>query len=115
MPFNVRIFGYRGLSQIPSVLPKEFKSDSVQVMAEPYEFGQLLVSNGATPVGSAPDASTQTKVLRVEVPDGDAIRYEIGPTSTIRVPSANSPILQGINVFEFSPGWQFSFIDAANT
>lgn len=114
MAFNVRIFGYRGITQLPSALPKEFHSDSVQVLSEPYEFSQKLTSNGATPVPSAADASVATKILMVEVADGNAIRYEIGPSSIIRTPGDTSPRLAGINQFEFSPGWLFKFVDAAN-
>lgn len=114
MAFSVRIFGYRGLSQIPSALPKEFHADSVQVLSEPYEFGQKMTSNGATVVASTADAGTATKCLRVEVADGNAIRYELGPSSAIRTPGDSSPVLSGINVFEFSPGWLFKFVDAAS-
>lgn len=115
MTFNVRIFGYRGTTEIPIALPKSFRSDSIQVLSEPYEFAQKLASNGATPVNSTPDTTHgAVKTLRVEVPDGSAIRYEIGPSSLIRTPGDTSPYLQGKNNFEFSPGWVFSFVDAAN-
>lgn len=114
MAFNVRIFGYRGLSQIPSALPKEFHADSVQALSEPYEFAQKLTSNGAAVITSTADSTATTRCLRVEVADGQAIRYEVGPSGTIRTPGDTSPILSGINVFEFSPGWLFKFVDAAS-
>lgn len=114
MTFNVRVFGYRGTTEIPVALPKSFRSDSVQVLSEPYEFGQKLTSNGATAVTSTPDtAHGQVKVLRVEIPDGSAIRYELGPSSTVRAPGDASPVLTGRAQFEFAPGWVFSFVDAA--
>lgn len=115
MAFNVRIFGYRGTTQLPVALEKAFHADSVQVLSEPYEFGQKLVSNGATPVSSAADTDhQQVKLLRVEVPEGQAIRYELGPSSTVRTPGDTSPRLVGTDNFEFAPGWVFSFVDAAN-
>jgi hypothetical protein len=115
MSFNVRVFGYRGTTQLPVSLEKAFHADSVQVLSEPYEFGQKLVSNGATPVSSAPDSDhAQVKLLRVEVPDGEAIRYEIGPSGTVRDPGDTSPRLSGSDNFEFAPGWVFSFVDAAS-
>lgn len=114
MAFNVRIFGYRGTAELPVYLPKSFRSDSVQVLAEPYEFGQKLTSNAATPVSSASDIiHTQVKLLRVEVDDGQTIRYEIGPSISIRTPGTVSPRLSGADQFEFQPGWVFSFVDAA--
>lgn len=115
MPFNVRIFGYRGTTEVPVALPKSFRSDSVQVLSEPYEFAQKLPSAGSAPVPSAPDTvHTAVKVLRVEVPDGNSIRYEIGPSTTVRTPGDTSPILSGLDTFEFAPGWVFTFVDAAN-
>lgn len=115
MAFNVRVFGYRGTTQLPVSLPKQFHADSVQVLSEPYEFSQKLTSNGATAVSSTADTShDQVKLLRVEVPDGQAIRYEIGPSGSVRTPGDTSPILSGHDQFEFAPGWVFRFVDAAS-
>lgn len=115
MAFNVRIFGYRGIVQLQRVLPTQFSSDAVEVLSEPYEFGQKLVSNGATIVSSAADTvHDKVTLLRVEVPDGQAIRYEIGPSGVIRDPGDTSPIFSGRDQFEFAPGWLFKFVDAAN-
>lgn len=114
MTFSVRIFGYRGLVQLVSALPKEFKADSVMVLSEPYEFSQKMTANGATVQSSVADPGKATKLLMVEVADGNAIRYEVGPSGSIRTPGDASPKLSGINHFEFAPGWLFKFVDAAS-
>ncbi len=119
MAFTLRIYGYRGLTQLPQNLPKQYTADTVFTDTEPYEFRQILVSNGLTPVASAPQpAPDQTAYVRVEVPDGQSIRYEINPPNRAGgavVASASSPILSGINRFEFHSGWSLSFIDASGT
>lgn len=119
MAFTVKIFGYRGLRQIPQILPTQYTADTVFTDAEPYDWRQQLVTNGAVAVSSAPVAAPdQTSYIRVEVPDGQSIRYEINPpnrTGGVVPADANSPILSGLNRFEFHSGWSLSLIDAANT
>lgn len=114
MSFNVRITGYRGVQQLSTVLPKQYSADSVYVLVEPYEFSQKLTSNGATPVSSTADPGTATTLLRVEVADGQAIRYEIGPSGSVRTPGDTSPKQSGIDQHYFQPGWIFKFVDAAS-
>lgn len=119
MAFTVRIFGYRGFRQLPDVLPQQFAADSVRADNEPYEWRQSLVSNGVVAVSTVAQAAPDhTKYIRVEVPDGEAIRYEFNPpnrTGGVVVASADSPILSGLNRFEFFQGWTFSMIDATGT
>lgn len=119
MAFTVRIFGHRGIEQLHVNNPKAFSSDAIYQLVQPYEWGQALVSNGLTPVVSAPVAAPDaTQILRIEVPDGQAIRYEINPTNRTGGAVAagpNSPILSGINQFYFRQGWTLSIIDAATT
>jgi hypothetical protein len=115
MAFNVRVFFYRGNTQMRDVLPKQFSSDSVRMLEEPYEASQTLVSNGITPVTSAADvAHTKVTMIRVEVPDGQSIRYEVQPPVGGRVVGVNSPRMSGVDFYPFSPGWTFSFIDQAS-
>lgn len=114
MAFNLRIFGYRGNTQMRDVLPKQYSADSVRMLEEPYEWGAVLVSNGAVPVTSAPDiVHDRVTMLRVEVPDGQSIRYEVQPPGG-RVVTANSPRMAGTDFFPFYPGFTFSFIDQAS-
>jgi len=119
LAFQVRIFHYRGLSQLPQTLPKQYTADTVFTDTEPYEARDILTTNGLTPVSTAPLAAPdQTAYIRVEVPDGQSIRYEINPanrTGGLVSASSNSPILSGINRFQFFQGWSLSLIDAAGT
>lgn len=114
MPFNVRIFCYSGV--VPAVRPREtqLSGDSVYMLIEPYLTGQKLPSNGATevPFDAVPAG---TKVLRVEVDDGNTIRYEIRQGANKRVASTNSPSFSGRDIIPVSDGAVFAFVDAAAT
>lgn len=119
MAFNVRIFSYRGMVQIQQRLVKQYNSDSVFVLDEPYIASQLLVvPTGGAPVESAvftvPDDS---QLLRIEVPDGQQIRYEINPQgpvgATHRVAGNTSPRLSGFDNFMWGKGYSISICDAA--
>lgn len=118
-PFSVRIFTYRGMVQIQQRLVKQYNSDSVFVLDEPYIASQVLaVPGGGGAVESAvftvPDDS---QLLRVEVPDGQQIRYEInpqGPTGlTHRTAGTNSPRLSGFDNFMWGKGYSISICDAS--
>ena len=114
MAFNVRIYGYRGTSQLPSVQQKQMQADSVQVLVQPYEFAQVLATNGATAVSSAADPSTKVTILRVEVPDAQSIRYEINPPGRSVAAGNQSPILSGRDQFFFGTGWTISIVEASS-
>lgn len=118
MAFTVRIFTYRGMRQIQQVLVKQFNSDSVFVLEEPYIASQTLNVNGATPVSSVPVANDGSQILRIEVPDGQQIRYEINPSgptaSNARVAGTNSPRLAGFDNFQWGSGYSISMVDAAS-
>lgn len=118
-PFNCRIFAYRGMVQIPLRLSKQFNTDSVFVLEEPYIASQVLaVPAGGGAISSAvfalPDDS---QILRIEVADGQQIRYEINPNgpaaSTTRVAGAASPRLSGFDNFHWGRGYTVSVCDAA--
>jgi len=118
MAFNVRIFGYRGTKQLRPQNPKVFSSNVEQQLVEPYEWGALLVCDGATVVSSAaqPDPD-KTEILKVEVPDGQKIRYEINPPTRqggVRNAGNTSPEMAGTMLFDFHQGWTFSCVDAAS-
>lgn len=119
MAFAVRVFGYRGFKQLPQVLPQQYTADTVFVDNEPYEWRDVQNTNLLVPVTTPPQAAPdQTRYIRVEVPDGQTIRYEINPPNRsggIVAAGPNSPQLSGINRFEFAQGWTFSYIDATGT
>lgn len=118
-PFNVRIFTYRGIVQVQQRLVKQFNADSVFLLDDPYIASQVLAVPGgggavSSTVFTVPDAS---QVLRVEIADGQQVRYEInpnGPTATTaRIAGTNSPRLSGFDQFVWAPGYTISLCDAA--
>lgn len=116
MAFNVRVFGFRGVQELTKVNPKQFSSDAIHQLVHPYEWRETLVAGAAAVSSAAQGQTDQTTLLRVEVPDGQAIRYEINPpTRSGGLVSAgvNSPKLSGINHFFFGAGWTISIIDAS--
>lgn len=112
---KVRIFGYRGIAQIPRINPRQIGVDSVQVLYEPYEWAAQITTNGITPVASTAQANDKATVIKVEVPDGENIRYEIRPPERTTAAGADSPILSGKDFFYWGAGWTISIIDAAGT
>lgn len=114
MAFNTRIFGYRGISQIPQLNAKQYTADAVFVLDEPIVFGQTIVTD-VVAVTSAANADLGTKILRVEVPSGEAIRYRIIPAGwPVVAADTDCPYLSGLNNFTFAPNWRISLIDARN-
>lgn len=112
MAYNLRCFAHEGLTQMRLILPQQYSADSVFQLTQPYIWSQVLVV-GAVAVSLAPDSTARVNILRLEVPDGQAIRYEINPTGRAIVAGTQSPILSGHDNFQFQPGWGLSVIDAA--
>lgn len=116
MAYNVRLFGYRGLEQMPIVKPRQYTAETVFNLAQPYEFSQTI-SVSAVAASSAPVADVNSgasvNILRIEVPDGQSVRYEINPPGRAVVAGTQSPILSGHDQFYFRSGWSISLIDAA--
>lgn len=114
MTFAVRCFFYPGI--VAAIQPQivQQSTDSVFMLRDPYISGQKLTSNGATEV-AATAAPAGTKLIRVEVDDGNTIRYEIRMGGNVRVASTNSPTLSGREILFASDGAVFAFCDAAAT
>lgn len=123
MAFTVRVYGHDGLSRmrVMGSGAGQFSSDSVFQLNQPYLWAQQLTTNGTTPVASTaaptPTGKTQdlTDVLRIEIPDGQAIRYEVNTPNRSVAASVNSPILTGNNQIKWGAGWTLSVIDGAGT
>lgn len=122
MSFPVRIYGYLGLARVPVTNDGGTAGqDSVYVLEQGYLWNQVLTTNGVTSVVSTvaavpPHRSIDsTKLLRVEVPDGQSIRYEITRDGTAPTATTNSPLLTGRDQIMFGPGWLLAVIDASGT
>jgi hypothetical protein len=122
MSFSVRVYGYSGLAQMHVSHMRQYNSQSVFLAEEPPVWSQVAVSNGATPVAIVanllPGVTDTARVLGIEVPDGQQIRYELqilGPlASNARTPGNLSRRMSGFDFIAWSPGATFSFCDAAN-
>lgn len=97
---------------MPLILPRQFSSDSVFQLTQPYLWS-AVISVSAVAASSSPNATPRVTILRIEVPDGQSIRYEINPSGRAVVAGTQSPILSGHDQFVFQPGWSISLIDAA--
>lgn len=118
MAFKVRVHAYLGLKQILQRHGTQFASDSVKMLMEPYVWAWTGDSNLLVPIVMPPDSTVGVTCIRVEVAPAQAIRYEVNPSPgsvTERAAGVNSPLLTGIDVFDFHPGWGFQFIDATGT
>ena len=117
MAFNTRIFAYRGIIQMPLVLPKQFSSDSIFQLIQPYEWSAVLSVSGSAISSAADTTHSQVQILRVEVPDGQTVRYEINPPNRTggAVSAGNtSPSQSGYQQYFFQPGWTISLVDASS-
>ena len=116
MAFSVRVFTYKGISQVQLNQAKQYNSDSVFVLDEPYLWSQVI-SVSAAAASSAPVSNDGSTVMRLEVPDGQQVRYEINPNgpsaSNARIAGNSSPRTSGADVFAWGPGFSISLIDAA--
>lgn len=115
---TVRIFGYRGLARIPVTQDGGTSgNDSVYVLEQPYLWNQL-VTTGATSVistvAAVPSGHTidPTRLLRIEIPDGSSVRYEVSMNGQTVTASASSPLLTGRDQIQFGPNALIALIDA---
>ena len=114
----VRIFGYRGLARIPVTSDGGVDgADSVYVLHQPYLWGQLVTTGATTVISVAASVPSglsvdPTRLLRVEVPDGSSVRYEVSMTGNTVTASAASPLLTGRDQIQFGKGALIAMIDA---
>ena len=120
MAFNVRIFGYSGLQQMHISQQTNLATDAVWLAEEPPLWSAVAASNSGTPVAivfPGPGADS-AKVIGIEVPDGQQIRYELqllGPSaSNARTAGNLSRRMSGFDYIPWSAGATFSFVDAAS-
>jgi hypothetical protein len=111
MSFPVRLFGFRGITVVPQINPRQLVSDSVSNLTWPYEWRQLL-SAGPEAASSEAENPDLAVVLLVEAPPGRRIRYELNPPNRSKRADARSPSLSGSETVDWGPGWTISIIEA---
>ena len=114
MSFNVRTFGYRGLRSMPRLDQQQMITDSVSMLNEPYEWRQLLLVSGTIPPAFTTILPDLSNIIRIEVPDGQSIRYEINSPGRSVVADGGSPRQVGDQNYPFGPGWSISIVDGAS-
>lgn len=120
MSFKVRIFGHQGIVPLKVVEDVQIRTDSVYQLKQPYIFAQELTAD-VTAVASTKNtefsghSQDPTSVLRIEVPDGKTIAYEVNPPNRNAVATASSPRISGRDQVQFGESWTISIIDVTNT
>lgn len=110
---NVRAFGYRAMRQLPHGNNTQYTGDTVYALEEPYEWAALMAPAGSGTAGFVGPAGDLSKIVRIEVPDGSAIRYEINPPGRAVAAGNQSPKLTGTDVFPWDVGYSISVVDAS--
>jgi hypothetical protein len=120
MAFNVRLHGYQGIVAMKVTNESgQQHSDSVYQLQQPPVWAQTVsVTAAAAPLVTpvtvlAPFVGDVSGVLRIEVPDGQAIRYEINPPNVSRTAGSTSPKMSGVDQFQWGSGWSISLVDAS--
>jgi hypothetical protein len=114
MSFNVRVFGYKGIRSFPRLSFQQRADDSVSVLEEPYEWRQLLLVNGTVPPAFTTVIPDLAQILRIEVPEGNMIRYELNSPGRFAIADNGSPKQVGDQNYPWGPGWSLSIVDAAS-
>lgn len=108
----VRLFAHQGLRQLRRMLQTQKADDSVMVLIQPYVWKEAIDLTDGVAHSSTPDnSSSPVTILRVEVPPGVTIAYEINAPGRNVAATADSPRLSGSDQFDWSAGWSISMID----
>jgi hypothetical protein len=111
--FDVRLFGFRGITVVPQINPRQLVSDLVSNLTWPYEWRQMLRASEEA-YSSRAESPDLAVVLLVEVPPGKRIRYELNPPNRDEKASLLSPTLSGSETVDWGPGWTISIIEAVD-
>lgn len=123
MSFNIRVFGHRGTRQIRQLLPSQFTANLSEVLNQPYDWAQVITTNGATAVSTIAVNPTNfgfndpALIVLIEIPDGQVARYEFNVPSRFNgaVNAGNSsPRISGVNIFSWDTNTTISFVEAAS-
>jgi hypothetical protein len=115
--YNTRIYGHSRVTRLQTDDGQQGGTDSALVLVQPYIWAQAInLTVGGAAVSSTPAVVTNfttdpTKILHIEVPDGQVIGYEVNEAARNVVASALSPRLAVSGNIAFGPGWTLSVID----
>lgn len=114
MTIDVRIFAHGELAVAPvGASSSRYSTDSL-FLAPPYIGREKLTVGTVAAVSSdQANAPVGTVILRVEVPAGKVVAYEINRRNadTPRVADSSSPTLEGRMTLYFGEGWTVSMLD----
>lgn len=114
MSIAVNIFCHGELAVAPvGASSSRFSTDSL-FLAPPYlAKEQLTVTTGAAVASSPSTAPTGCAIVRVEVPAGKIVAYELNRANETpaRVADSTSPTIEGRATLIFGPGWTVSLLD----
>jgi len=111
MTATVGIFFHSGLTTAPvDASGGRFSSDSVMLLKQPY-LGRSFVSVDQNAAVSCSQAPQNTKLVRIEVQPGKAVRYEINPPNRGVVADSQSPLMSGSDQLQFGDRWTISFLE----
>jgi hypothetical protein len=114
MTFNVRVYGYTGITQLVQATPRNYAANGPWVLQQPYNWSQLILTNGNNAVSTTVVLSDPSQLIAIEVPDGNIIRYEFNPPGRAggAVNAGNaSPRTSGFMVFPWGSGWTVSIVE----
>lgn len=115
--YNVRIFGHKGVTRLRIDDGQQGGTDSALVLQQPYVWGAALTltvgggalsSSVAHPTGYTNDPTT---LLRIEIPNGQEIGYEVNEANRTVTATSASPRMSVSGNIQFGPGWTLSIID----
>jgi hypothetical protein len=121
-PFNVRIFGYKGMIQVQQLMLKQYSADAVFLLDEPYQWSQLLAVPGGGAAVSSIGAGRCRTIRRYcgsrfRTPSKSAMRsirtaqcWSLGAHRRQHL----APALRLRSVLEWGKGYTISMCDAAS-
>lgn len=111
MPTTVHVHYYRGVSELPKVVNRQFAADSVLALHEPPISGQ---AHSVGPSASTLDAAPKgTRVARIQVESDGKVRYKlINESNDGQEADSDSPALTGEVMLYMEKGWSLSLIEA---
>lgn len=114
MTFNVRIFGHRGIAQMAQHHVTLYTGESPWFLVQPYEWSQIIATNGAAAVSSISVPNDAANILRIECPDGQSIRFEINSIGRAVAAGNASPRHSGADQFFWPKNSTISIVEAAS-